>query len=549
MVAQSALPFLRIPPFPGHRAEPLARPGSAANTASETPAILAAALRRQRVGGAFWAPPAGAEVKGRLVLAPESTAQLTEMIAAQPRADAVLLAPPALPAPSGMQRIDWPCDPWSLADTAGNIWAGAGQELSLVAALAGARLRLFGDGAFAGCDADPAGCAARALGQWRYHDPFTGRAWSAGDAIAQLGQWRELIDRNRALGAVYGIAGWKRVTLDAMLWDGSGPVRHARRAAPPAGSPVGVWKSRTPHAVLAGLEASGAPLAEIEDGFIRSAGLGANCVPPLSAIVDFSGVYFDPAGPSDLESLLEYCAIDLITCERAARLRDRLVEAAISKYGQGNIGLRRPADGRRRILVTGQVEDDRSVLSGGKGLSSGKGFTNLELLSAARALESDAWIIYKPHPDVEAGHRKGFVPEAEALRYADEVQRDTPITALIDVVDGLHVITSLAGFEALLRGKPVTTHGVPFYAGWGLTCDLGPIPARRTRQRSLDELVAATLLLYPRYLDPVTRLPCAAEVVVERMAQGQARVTSPLVTLREWQGRAQALWRRITGGR
>ncbi len=543
MVAQSALPFLRIPPFPGHRAEPLARPGSAASTASETAATLAAALRRQRVGGAFWAPPAGAEVKGRLVLAPESAAQLAEMIAAQPGADAVLLAPPAVPAPSGMRRTDWPCDPWSLADTAGAIWAGAGQELALVAALAGTRLRLFGDGDFAGCDADPAGCAARALGQWCYRDPFTGGPWSAGDAIAQLGQWRELIGRNRALGAVYGIAGWKRVTLDAMLWDGSGPVRHARRAAAPAGSPVGVWKSRTPPAVLAGLEVSGAPLAEIEDGFIRSAGLGANCVPPLSAIVDFSGVYFDPAGPSDLESLLEYCAIDLITCERAARLRERLVEAAISKYGQGNIGLRRPADGRRRILVTGQVEDDRSILSGGRG------FSNLELLSAARALERDAWIIYKPHPDVEAGHRKGFVPEAEALRYADEVQRDVPITALIDVVDGLHVITSLAGFEALLRGKPVTTHGVPFYAGWGLTRDLGPVPARRTRQRSLDELVAATLLLYPRYLDPVTRLPCPAEVVVERMARGQARVTSPLVTLREWQGRAQALWRRITGGR
>ena len=80
------------------------------------------------------------------------------------------------------------------------------------------------------------------------------------------------------------------------------------------------------------------------------------------------------------------------------------------------------------------------------------------------------------------------------------------------MVDEVHVNTSLAGFEALLRGKAVTTYGVPFYAGWGLTRDLGPVPARRTAKRSIDELVAAALLIYPRYLDPVTGLPCPAEV-------------------------------------
>ena len=544
MAAPQALPFLRIPPFPGHRAGPLARIDAAATITDEEATALAAALREHRIGGTFWAPPASADLHDKLVLAPENAAQLAEMIAARPAAGAVLLAPSAIAAPAGMTRIEAPCDPWSLAEQAGGIWAGAGHELALVAALSGKSARLFGSGAFADCAAAEA-FTVRALAGWRYRDPFSGADWEPREAIAQLGEWRRLIESNRTLARVYGIAGWKRVTLDAMLWDGSEPVRHARRAdpVPTAADQVAVWKSRTPPALVSAIAASGSAVAEIEDGFIRSSGLGANCVPPLSAIVDFSGVYFDPAGPSDLERLLEYSAIDLITCERAARLRERLVEAAISKYGQGSIGLHRPADGRRRILVTGQVEDDRSILSGGKGLS------NLELLAAARALESDAWIIYKPHPDVEAGHRKGFVPEADALRFADEIQRDAPITALIDVVDGLHVITSLAGFEALLRGKPVTTHGVPFYAGWGLTRDLGAIPARRTRKRSLDELVAATLLLYPRYLDPVTRLPCPAEVVVERMARGEARVTSPLVTLREWQGRIQALWRSITGGR
>ena len=38
-------------------------------------------------------------------------------------------------------------------------------------------------------------------------------------------------------------------------------------------------------------------------------------------------------------------------------------------------------------------------------------------------------------------------------------------------VDAVYVVTSTMGFEALLVGKPVTTFGVPWYAGWGVTDD------------------------------------------------------------------------------
>jgi capsular polysaccharide export protein len=71
--------------------------------------------------------------------------------------------------------------------------------------------------------------------------------------------------------------------------------------------------------------------------------------------------------------------------------------------------------------------------------------------------------------------------------------------ALLQAADEVHVLTSLAGFEALLRGKAVTCYGQPFYAGWGLTHDMTP-HARRTRSLQLDELVAGALLLYPLYL-------------------------------------------------
>ena len=82
-------------------------------------------------------------------------------------------------------------------------------------------------------------------------------------------------------------------------------------------------------------------------------------------------------------------------------------------------------------------------------------------------------------------------------------------------------MTSLMGFEALLRGKAVTCLGTPFYAGWGLTTDLGAIPDRRTAKPSLTALVHAVLIDYPRYHDPVTNTPCPVEVVVDRLASGE----------------------------
>jgi len=126
----------------------------------------------------------------------------------------------------------------------------------------------------------------------------------------------------------------------------------------------------------------------------------------------------------------------------------------------------------------------------------------------ARALEPEAEIWFRPHPDVDAGHRKGAVPDKEVLAIADRIVREPSMAALLETVDAVHVITSLTGFEALMRGREVICHGTPFYAGWGLTRDLGAVPERRGRQLSLDELVAGVLILYPRYLDPVTGLPC-----------------------------------------
>lgn len=58
-------------------------------------------------------------------------------------------------------------------------------------------------------------------------------------------------------------------------------------------------------------------------------------------------------------------------------------------------------------------------------------------------------------------------------------------------------MTSLGGFEALLRGKKVYCYGQPFYAGWGLTQDAYPIN-RRNKILSLNALIAGALIEYPR---------------------------------------------------
>jgi len=139
-----------------------------------------------------------------------------------------------------------------------------------------------------------------------------------------------------------------------------------------------------------------------------------------------------------------------------------------------------------------------------------------------RARNPDAFIVYKPHPDVHAGIRRGAVAPSEALKCADRVIADAPIASLLHHVDRVETMTSLAGFEALLRGLPVTTHGLPFYAGWGLTEDMLSSP-RRSRKLALDELVAAALILYPCYIDRESGLPCPVEVVVERLTRQRAR--------------------------
>ena len=251
----------------------------------------------------------------------------------------------------------------------------------------------------------------------------------------------------------------------------------------------------------------------VEDGFLRSHGLGLRLLPPISLVVDDLGIHYDPAGPSRIETQIA-AGPPMGGEERASRLIAQILQARLTKYNIGGSSDDLPRG--HRILVAGQVEDDASVLAG----AIGEVRSNAELLRRAREANPNAVIVWKPHPDVESGYRKGQVPLRMVEKFADVVLSGVSADEALGAVDEVWTLTSLIGFEALLRGKTVTVAGMPFYAGWGLTNDLAGAPARRTARPTISALAHAALIDYPRYWHPVTAAPISAEHAVACLANG-----------------------------
>lgn len=256
------------------------------------------------------------------------------------------------------------------------------------------------------------------------------------------------------------------------------------------------------------------PLCRIEDGFVRSLGLGADHNLPLSLVVDRSGVlFFDPSAPSDLESLIAKAAYTEDERDEAKALIQKLIDSKISKYNATSLNschdfydsYGEKAPGRKRILVIGQVEDDASILKGGCGFDNGK------LVWLAREQNPDAQIFFKVHPDVLAGKREIKTPLKEIENIAHIIREPLPLDIALTSIDEVYTISSLSGFEALLRGHHVVVAGQPFYAGYGLTQDLHPIerraqalPPDMARDDKLAHLFRAAYMAYPDYFNIYT---------------------------------------------
>ncbi|EAI2145564.1 capsular polysaccharide biosynthesis protein [Campylobacter lari] len=252
----------------------------------------------------------------------------------------------------------------------------------------------------------------------------------------------------------------------------------------------------------------------VEDGFLRSIFLGSDLTRPFSLIVDSKGLYVDPSNPSDLEDILQNHIFDESLKQRAKKLIATITQNKFSKYN----GLKHEKlnfnTNKKIILIPAQVEDDASMILGGAG------FNTLKLLQSVRKANENAFIVFKPHPDVLSGNRKGLKDKSVILKYCDEIIEDVSIDSAINACDEVYTITSTSGFDALLRGKKVVVYGKPFYAGWGLTSDLHKIP-RRTRVLSLEELVAGVLILYPRYIHPKSKNLCEVELALDIMLKMQ----------------------------
>ncbi|EIM1166506.1 capsular polysaccharide biosynthesis protein [Campylobacter coli] len=248
----------------------------------------------------------------------------------------------------------------------------------------------------------------------------------------------------------------------------------------------------------------------VEDGFLRSVFLGSDLTRPFSLIIDSKGLYVDPNHPSDLEELLQNHEFDDTLRQRAKKLITTITQNKFSKYN----GLKHEKldfnTNKKIILIPAQVEDDASMILGGAD------FDTLKLLQSVRAANKDAFVVFKPHPDVLSGNRKGLKDKDIILKYCDEIIENVSIDSAINACDEVHTITSTSGFDALLRGKKVVVYGKPFYAGWGLTQDVNRI-TRRTRMLNLEELVAGVLILYPRYIHPKSKNLCEVELALDIM--------------------------------
>ncbi|MCE2575915.1 hypothetical protein [Komagataeibacter sp. FNDCR2] len=519
---------------------------------------------KKRIGGAFWHPPApltrpvvvcdggrhaggGQKALGKLlswVLRHHAAAEIV-LVAPHPHGCAVGMA-----RRRGVAVVSARTDPHTLLDGAARIYGTGLSDLADLGALRGLAVMRHD-----GSDHPPlpwtrADASRRLVAGTDYINPYTRGAMGCRDAIAVLDLWRRTILSNRRIAACAGMSLWKRRRIAELFATAPGyppfirrPAALWRLASRMGGAHargVAVWATRMPQGLEEMACQAGLEIWRVEDGFIRSVGLGSGLQVPCSIFLDRRGIYYDPSRPSDLEHILATHSFDAELRGRARALIARIVAGGISKYGvdtggDAPVGLPGRMPGQRVILVPGQVSDDMSVRLGGGRIAS-----NLDLLRAVRSQNIDAFIIYRPHPDVDAGHRAGALDESEVGEYVDQISRGGAISTLLSRVDEVHTLTSLTGFEALLRGLRVVTYGAPFYAGWGLTTDFGPVPrSRRYRSLALEELVAGTLLLYPSYIDPVTRLPCEPEMLIDRIQDIRLWRPTFLMRVREMQGRAR----------
>ena len=185
------------------------------------------------------------------------------------------------------------------------------------------------------------------------------------------------------------------------------------------------------------------PHWHLEDGFLRSVGLGKDGSIPISIVVDDKALPVDAGRASRLE-LLVHDAAGGFAHDVGAPIREALVEHKLSKYNNlPHTEPRLDRSTRRRLLLVDQVFGDVSVA---KALGTASAFDRM----LDDAIGSGAQVIVRTHPDVIAGHRKGYMTE-----------RASKLPGVTLMADKVSAAAILAVVDEVWTGNPPVFNGAP----------------------------------------------------------------------------------------
>jgi capsular polysaccharide export protein len=275
------------------------------------------------------------------------------------------------------------------------------------------------------------------------------------------------------------------------------------------------WGTKLPYFARRFAKRRGLSVHYVEDGFLRSFNPGALHSKPWSLTFDSKAPYYETSKATDLQALLS-----AVEKKRVNPRHQELGKAGIAlmralrltKYFPLNITDHAwappPTDGRKIVLLLGQVEDDAAVLAGySVGLFQRLGlfrrrFSNLRIVKKAAKDHPGAYLVYRPHPDTFHNGRASR-HEKRIAKLCTVIDPTVPLQSLFPHVAHVYSGTSLSAFEAALWGLPVTTLGFPFYAA---TPSINALQGPRNGFAKLDlsDLFAIIYLDYPRYIHPDT---------------------------------------------
>lgn len=279
---------------------------------------------------------------------------------------------------------------------------------------------------------------------------------------------------------------------------------------------IWIWSYKAPDFLFDYARVNSIDLRFVEDGFIRSIGLGVERTAPLSIVMDSRAMHFDRLQGSDLEDQLNNfsCRDQPELIKEAQHIYGIFEKNHISKYNQKNDEKVLPFEHYPKgILVLGQVEDDFSIKFGVDG-----SVTNNMLIEVASKENPNKIIYFRPHPETLRVPKSHYSNPADVVDLCEVLPKDLNLSSAFLLAEKVYTFTSLAGFEAALRGIPVRVLGAPFYAGWGFTLDEYHFE-RRTRKLSPLEVFAVSYLSYPLYFNPETGARINASEAIALLAE------------------------------